>query len=400
MEQLKALTLRNVAKQYNNKIAVDSVSLDVMRGSVLGVVGKNGCGKSTLLKMIAGIIKPSRGNIDVFGSVLAITEAGAGFHPDLTGRENVDMTARLYGMKRVQIEQILPDVEEFSELKGFMDVPVKTYSQGMFLRLAFGLMIHLPLDILLLDEVLAVGDEAFRSKCFEKLKQLKQKGLTIIIVSHSFDEVAAFCDECIVLNEGKIIAKGNPESVFDSYYDSLFELDNDIHLDQSNDNCFNYEKSGFIKILSVTIENATNPENPIVFSHPIRVMLKWEKLHEQGSVFFDFILHDKLNRPVLATANYYGLNLEHHLAMNHNQNGTFETSCIIPANFMNCDRFKLVVMATYYESFVNHYTILSSKKPLNLRIYNEDIIANTLFWQPTPAPIRTTMHWKENFAPN
>jgi lipopolysaccharide transport system ATP-binding protein len=392
-----ALCLEHISKIYPNKKAVDDVSLSVRKGTSLGIVGKNGCGKSTLIKLIAGIIRPTSGRLSIYGSALAITDTGAGFHPDLTGRENVAMTARLYGLNRRQVNAMLPDVEDFSELSAYMDMPVKTYSQGMFLRLAFATMVHLPLDIVLLDEALAVGDEAFREKCFDMMKQLKQRGLTILTVSHTFEEILSFCDECAVLKDGKLMALGTPEKVFDVYQDALVASDRSLHLQQNSaEEIFEYEREGFVKVLSLSIRNEARPGEPLVFSEPCRFTIVWEKLQSEGSVYFDLIIHDHLNRPVLATANYYGIDLNREPAPNHGQKGVFETTCVLPPCFLNYGKFCLFVKGSYFYNEENYFSLFGSKHPAKFRIHNDTEKSFSFNWKDSHAPVRTLMPWQEH----
>jgi len=197
--------------------ALRDVSFSVPKGSTFGVIGRNGSGKSTALKLVAGITKPSSGNVAVAGRVSALIELGAGFHPEISGRENVFINGIMLGLTRKEIEQRFDEIVEFAELKEFIDAPVKTYSSGMYMRLGFAVAIHVNPDVLLVDEVLAVGDEGFTHKCLDKFAEFRRLGKTILLVTHSLGLVDRFCDRALWLDEGRVQAQGDPRRVVDAY---------------------------------------------------------------------------------------------------------------------------------------------------------------------------------------
>src|SRR5213083_1898617 len=197
--------------------ALTDVSFSVPKGSTYGVIGRNGSGKSTALKIVAGITKPTAGTVRVTGRVSALIELGAGFHPEISGRENVFINGIMLGLTRREIQQRFDEIVEFAELKEFIDAPVKTYSSGMYMRLGFAVAIHVEPDVLLIDEVLAVGDEGFTRKCLDKFAEFRRRGRTILLVTHSLDLVKRFCDEALWLDEGEALANGDPKRVVDSY---------------------------------------------------------------------------------------------------------------------------------------------------------------------------------------
>lgn len=189
-------------------VAVDGVSLSIQAGTTVGLLGPNGSGKSTLLKLIGGIVSPTSGTIMTRGRMAALLELGAGFHPDLSGRENVYLNASIMGMSRAETDRQFNDILEFSGIGDFIDTQVKFYSSGMFVRLAFAVAVHTDPDILLVDEVLAVGDEAFQRKCMERIARFRAEGRTIVLVSHSAAQVAELCDRGIVLKDGELVFDG------------------------------------------------------------------------------------------------------------------------------------------------------------------------------------------------
>lgn len=201
--------------------ALKDVSFTVKKGEALGIIGPNGSGKSTLLKLIAGVSRPTRGEIEVFGRIAPLIELGAGFHPELTGRENVFLNGIILGMTRDQVEHRFQDIVDFAELWEFIDQPIKHYSSGMYLRLAFAVAIHTNPRILLIDEILAVGDASFQAKCRAKMESLKAAGVTIILITHDTESVKSFCDRALFLQYGKIVSTGSPQAVVTKYLDSI-----------------------------------------------------------------------------------------------------------------------------------------------------------------------------------
>ena len=200
---------------------IRGVSFDVKQGEAVALIGKNGCGKSTTLKMLTKILRPDTGSIEMNGRVSSLIELGAGFHPDMTGRENVYINASIFGLKKKEVDNRLEEIIRFSELEEFIDQPVRTYSSGMYMRLAFSVAINVSADILLIDEILAVGDASFQKKCFNKLTELKEMGTTIVIVSHSIDQVKSICNRAIWIYEGLVREDGNPNEVCAHYLDEL-----------------------------------------------------------------------------------------------------------------------------------------------------------------------------------
>ena len=197
--------------------ALKGVSFDVGSGKTFGIIGRNGSGKSTMLKLIAGIGKPTAGTVQVHGRVSALIELGAGFHPEISGRENVFINGMMLGLSKRDITRRFDEIVAFAELEDFIDAPVKTYSSGMYMRLGFAVAIHVDPDVLLVDEVLAVGDEAFTHKCFDKLAEFRRRGRTILLVTHSLDLITRFCDEALWLDAGVARAHGDPRRVVDEY---------------------------------------------------------------------------------------------------------------------------------------------------------------------------------------
>jgi len=197
--------------------ALQDVSLRVATGETVGVIGPNGSGKSTLLKLVAGITKPTSGTVNVKGRISALIELGAGFHPEISGRENVFINGIMLGLSKREVLQKFEEIVEFAELEEFIDAPVKTYSSGMYARLGFAVAIHVNPDVLLVDEILAVGDQGFTHKCLDKFAEFRRRGKTILLVTHSLSLVERFCDDAVWLDSGLIKAVGDPKRVVDAY---------------------------------------------------------------------------------------------------------------------------------------------------------------------------------------
>jgi ABC-type polysaccharide/polyol phosphate transport system ATPase subunit len=218
---LKETLLRRRRSAYESFWALKDVSFEVEEGTTLGIIGENGSGKSSMLKVLAKILRPKRGSVDIQGKISALLELGAGFHPDLTGRENIFLNGSILGLSRREIAGKLEEIIEFSELERFIDTPVKTYSSGMYVRLGFAVAINVEPDVLLIDEILAVGDESFQRKCLNKLYDLKEQGKTIVIVSHGLDAVRNICDEGVWLEHGELKARGRAAGVVDAYLEEV-----------------------------------------------------------------------------------------------------------------------------------------------------------------------------------
>ena len=203
---------------------LNDVSFTVKKGQALGLIGHNGCGKSTTLKLLNKILYPDSGTIYMHGKISSLIELGAGFHPDMTGRENIYINATIFGLKKHEIDERLDDIIRFSELEEYIDSPVRTYSSGMYMRLAFSIAINVSADILLVDEILAVGDANFQKKCFDKMEEIKKAGTTIVIVSHSMDQIKSICDRVIWLDAGKIRRDGDAYQVCSDYLTAMDDM--------------------------------------------------------------------------------------------------------------------------------------------------------------------------------
>ena len=216
-ESLKEFLINRSLGQWQELWALRDVSFEVRRGQAVGVIGHNGSGKSTLLKVLSGIVLPDAGRVEVGGRVTSLLELGAGFHQEYTGRENIYLYGALMGLRRREVEQAFDAIVEFSELGDRIEDPIKHYSSGQYARLGFSVAVHLKPDILLIDEVLAVGDQSFQQKCFEHLRGLRRQGCTIILVSHDLESIKLFCDRALWLDQGSLLADGTTDNAIATY---------------------------------------------------------------------------------------------------------------------------------------------------------------------------------------
>lgn len=220
---IKENIVRGMKNTYKEFYALNDVSFEVKKGSTIGLIGKNGSGKSTLLKMINRTMFPDKGKITINGKIASLIELGAGFHSELSGRENIYNNATIFGFSKEEIDKRLPEIIEFSELEEFIDNTLRTYSSGMYARLAFSVAIHVDADILLVDEILGVGDINFQSKCANKIYEMKRNGTTIILVTHDMSTIDRLCDYAVWLDHGKKIAEGSPKEIQNAYLKYMAE---------------------------------------------------------------------------------------------------------------------------------------------------------------------------------
>lgn len=216
-QSIKSAIMRGRTSVHEDFKALKDVSLEIFQGETFGLVGDNGSGKSTLLKCIAKILYPESGTIVSVGKIAALLEVGSGFHPELSGRENIYLNGSILGMSRKEIQSKFDTIVEFSGVGEFIDQPVKNYSSGMYVRLGFSVAIHVDPDILLVDEVLAVGDESFQLKCFEKFEEFRKAGKTVVIVSHALSTMVEMCDRIAWLSHGSLLEVGHPEQIISKY---------------------------------------------------------------------------------------------------------------------------------------------------------------------------------------
>ena len=270
--------------------ALKDVSFAVEEGETFGIVGANGSGKSTLLKLMAGTSHPTSGTIGVNGRISALLELGAGFHPDFTGRENVYLNASLLGLSRKETERVLPEITAFSELGDFFDAPVKTYSSGMYMRLAFSVAAHVDPDVLLIDEILAVGDEYFQRKCYAKLNEFRAKKKTICFVSHDLAAVERLCRRGLLLEHGVVRVDGDIRKVLDAYHELVEAQEEHTMADAAPKG--DRWGSGEVKIETVSLHAGAEQTHVVRSGEPFEIRLGYRADHEREAVFGITIYRD------------------------------------------------------------------------------------------------------------
>ncbi|CAH1193351.1 Vitamin B12 import ATP-binding protein BtuD [Paenibacillus plantiphilus] len=283
--------------------ALDDVSFEVKKGDTVGIVGKNGSGKSTLLQIIAGTVAPSTGDVQVNGKVVALLELGSGFNPEFTGKENIYLNAAMFGINRDALQEKIKEIEDFADIGDHLEQPVKTYSSGMFARLAFAVAINMDPDILIIDEILAVGDMAFQAKCVSKMRQLKDQGVTLLFVSHSVDSIKSMCNSAILMQKGKLINVGTSERITNQYLAMIREELNNVagtdSDDDSNDNYAATSKSDFkygkgeVSFEAVeTLDYVGNPIKAVEFGQNIILDCKIKSKIKTDNVNISFLVRD------------------------------------------------------------------------------------------------------------
>lgn len=269
---MKDFMIHQKRRRYEYRNVLKGISFDVKKGEAIGLIGHNGCGKSTTLKLLAQIMYPDSGTIEIKGRVSSLIELGAGFHPDMSGRENIYINASIFGLSKKEIDKRIDEIIAFSELEDFIDSPVRTYSSGMYMRLAFSVAINVDADVLLVDEILAVGDANFQAKCFRKLREIKSKGTTIVIVSHTLTQLEEICERTIWIDDGLIKEEGNPREVHRNYAKFM----SDFSLARNSDEESEEKKN--IEVINET-EDTNNSENVDVTEKKDKEIKKMEILN-------------------------------------------------------------------------------------------------------------------------
>lgn len=390
--QEQRLQIRNLSKTYRvkdldsgrspgheSRTVVSSVNLDISGDEIVAIVGKNGSGKSTLLKMMAGITKPDQGSIHYKGRLNAILEIGGGLHPDLSGYENVEIYGGILGFSKEEIAEAMPAILEFSELGDYIHMPVKQYSSGMYLRLAFSTFVHLKTDILLLDEVLSVGDASFRIKCNEKIKELSAKGTCIVFVSHDLNEVLQIASRCILLDEGKVSFDGLP-------LDAMEEYASRIMAEKQSSNAemlFNLEE----KNQSVTVtEFNINRDSMQVFSdEELSIDLRYVKKNVGEIVYPVLILTDFSQHPVFSASPLFFQQNDLDYLRNES---IVSYRCVIPANLLNKGFFTLN-LSLFDASFM---PLAFESHKLSFKVYHRNEVENSP-WKYTAGSIKPVCRW-------
>lgn len=297
-DSLKERVVNFRKANYEEFWALRDVSIDVQQGETIGLLGHNGSGKSTLLKCVAGIMRPTSGTIRKRGRTAALLELGAGFHGDLTGRENIYMNGSILGFSRSEIDKIFDDIVAFSEIEEFIDNQVKHYSSGMAARLGFAVAVNVEPEILLVDEVLAVGDEAFQRKCLDRIKQFQREGRTILLVTHAVDMVRQICDRAAVLDHGQLVTIGAPGEAALAFREHLRKRGAEVPKDLDDPTLL---RNLQIQITDVAIEYPDPSRSHVLPSEPLGIRVDYEAPRRVDDVIFSIAIYDQEGRMLLGT---------------------------------------------------------------------------------------------------
>jgi lipopolysaccharide transport system ATP-binding protein len=380
------------AKAHSNETdtfwALRDVSFDVEKGEVLGFVGRNGAGKSTLLKLLSRITRPTEGRIEIHGRVGSLLEVGTGFHPELTGRENIYLNGAVLGMTRQEIRKKFDEIVAFSEVEKFLDTAVKYYSSGMYVRLAFAVAAHLEPEILIVDEVLAVGDAAFQQKCMGKMGTASRQGKTVLIVSHSLPVITNLCQRAILLDNGRVTAIGNPTDVVKQYMANVRSASGEV-VWESPDTAPGTET---VRLHAVRIvqEGAIGPTADVDIAKNIGIQISYWNLVPDQQLFTSLWLKDSNGTFVLATSNVRAISSTDDPWYGTPQPvGMYESTCVIPGNFLNEGRYVISAIV----GRVPHKTTILEESVLTFDVHDTGAMREEYFGNWSGPVIRPRLPW-------
>jgi lipopolysaccharide transport system ATP-binding protein len=335
---VRSVTRRRSRSERASIWALRDVSFEIAPGEAVGIIGRNGAGKSTLLKVLSRITEPTTGRAEIRGRVGSLLEVGTGFHPELTGRENISLNGAILGMRRAEIAAKFDEIVAFAEVERFIDTPVKRYSSGMYLRLAFAVAAHLEPEILLVDEVLAVGDSAFQKKCLGKMGDVTRQGRTVLFVSHNLAAVANLCSRAVMLDQGRIVAEGPSGQVVDRYVaDGTAALGEVMWDDPAS-----APGNDRVRLRAVRVISRGSTTSDVDIDEPLMVEIEYLNLRPQQRLSVSIHLLDKVGHGVLASANMDSANLGRDPWFDRpHPVGAFRSGCTIPGNFLNEGRYSI-----------------------------------------------------------
>ncbi|MET0466190.1 MAG: ABC transporter ATP-binding protein [Chitinophagaceae bacterium] len=366
--------------------ALKDISFDIKQGEAVGIIGRNGAGKSTLLKILSRITEPTRGRIEINGRIASLLEVGTGFHPELTGRENIFLNGAILGMSRAEIKRKFDEIVDFSGVEKFLDTPVKRYSSGMYVRLAFAVAAHLEPEILVVDEVLAVGDAEFQRKCLGKMNDVSQKeGRTVLFVSHQMDAISRLCQKVIVLNGGNIQFNGNSDEAIKIYHNKM----------ENTSALARWDKAGYmpgnelVKLVEVAVVNEQEEIKDILdIRQAIGIRMKYMVLQDDVPFTHGLNLYNAEGVHILSSHDI-------DTAKNNQsgKKGEYETIAWIPANFLAEGLVSVSVAIMSYDPFLVHFhendtvsfTVIDSM---------EGDSARGVYGGPFPGIVRPILKWK------
>lgn len=400
---MKAIEVFNISKAYAGTEVLSDISFEVKQGETVGIIGPNGAGKSTLLKILSGIVRPSSGKAIINGSVSSILEVGMGFHPELTGYENVFFVGQIMGYGCSHIQSKLVDIIQFSELHDHMDKMVKFYSSGMYLRLAFSIYTMLESDILLMDEVLSVGDAAFKRKSYDWMTGLKSKDKSLVLVSHNLSEIQSFCDRVIYIDKVVRMDSQNIRECILNYQrdhpenqgghiESSEPLENSrsngVERGRTRLNPVKLAANDFLCDVSVSLHSNSDSEGSVfMYDNEIGISIKYKQLVDDAEISFILKLFD-MNDSLLVTS-APDFKKDNDGSMRDATSGFYEERSLIPSNFLNVGRYYLTLTIG-----VNNNYLETVDRVLHFDVEQNDWMVERI-WSNIPSPILTSFEWEK-----
>ncbi len=364
--------------------ALRHINFNVERGQVLGIIGRNGAGKSTLLKLLSRVTDPTEGKAEIYGRVGSLLEVGTGFHPELTGRENIYLNGAILGMKRAEIERKFDEIVDFAEVRKFIDTPVKRYSSGMYLRLAFGVAAHLEPEILVVDEVLAVGDAEFQRKCLGKMSDVAHEGRTVLFVSHNMSAILRLTEETIVLDKGQIVMRGPTPEAVDFYMTSEMARSGERRWEPGDD----YQTSNPFHPLAIRVlDSQGRVADRVLSSEDFSVELEYELQEELTGLRVGMYLATSRGEQVFTS--FDTDNPETYERLTERRKGHYLSKCRIPRDLLNGGVFVLGVNASSFRIrsyFTDEHALTFTVDPTGA--------PGSQWAEPRRGPVRPALNWE------
>lgn len=382
-------TQNNQNNNTNGSIlALNDVSFEVKQGEILGIIGRNGAGKSTLLKILSRVTTPTKGSVKIKGRIGSLLEVGTGFHPELTGKENIYLNGAILGMRRYEIDMKLDEIVAFAEIEKFMDTPVKRYSSGMYVRLAFAVAAHLDPEILVVDEVLAVGDAEFQKKCLGKMGDIAQGGRTVLFVSHNMEAVKILCSKGMLLSMGRVNYYGSSDEAVSNYLQNkgnqITEVNNeDVNTAPGND---------YIRIKNASVKSLSNDfsENISISDNFCIELEYWNKTSKK--IIPSFCIYDEYGHLLAPSFSLYSNN-EETIDFENLTGDLINCKCFYPSGLFNTGMYSVNFLFFFWDDY--HRTIYSQKQCLFFEIKDDPIVQQKLsHYHKPPGILRLKLNWE------
>ncbi|MDT7778282.1 MAG: lipopolysaccharide transport system ATP-binding protein [Acidobacteriota bacterium] len=365
--------------------ALKDVNLEVRRGEILGIVGRNGAGKSTLLKILSRITRPTAGGVEIYGRVGSLLEVGTGFHPDLTGRENIFLNGAILGMRKTEIDYKFDEIVAFSELEKFIDTPVKFYSSGMYVRLAFSVAAHLEPEILIMDEVLAVGDATFQQKCLDKMHEIRRQGRTIFFVSHNLPAITRLCKRAVLLEAGQVVAEGSPQEVVNHYLSSSWKAGAERVWAEASD----APGDGVVRLRGVRVlDERGEPSAAVDIRRPVYIELTYDVLEDGHALTPVFELFNEEGTEVFSTHD-----TGEEWRRRERARGRYTSAVLVPGNLLaEGSLIAHVSIMSHFPSTILHVRV---KNAVAFQVLDEPggTSARGDYVGPMPGVVRPLLEW-------